>query len=75
MVTTFLTRGNIKITPETSLVTNAVVRPFFFFFYRILVTCVVNTVFVEEGEKVFIDFDSILSVVSCLVMERIERQC
>ena len=31
MVTTFLTRGNIKITPETSLVTNAVVRPFFFF--------------------------------------------
>lgn len=29
MVTTFLTRGNIKITPETSLVTNTVV--FFFF--------------------------------------------
>ena len=58
MVTTFLTRGNIKITPETSLVTNAVVRPFFFF-YRILVTCVVNTVFVGEGKKVFIDFDSI----------------
>lgn len=73
MVTTFLTRGNIKITPETSLVTNGVV---FFFSYRILVTCVVNTVFVEEGEKVFIDFDSILSVVSCLVVtERIERQC
>lgn len=57
MVTTFLTRGNIKITPETSLVTNTVV--FSFFSYRILVTCVVNTVFVEEGKKVFIDFDSI----------------